>query len=180
MKDGKSYIKDSSDFLAKIKELGKIPEDSFLVTCDVVGLYPSIPHSDGLRTLERRLKERTEINVPTEDLVEMADFVLKNNVFEFADKVIRQTSGTAIGTKFAPPYACIFMDQVESDFLEREPDKPHLWVRYIDDIFLIWTHGKAKLDRFLDRLNVFHNNLRFTWEVSQEKVNFLDLVVSLE
>ena len=179
MKEGESYIRDSSDFLSKIKALGKIPEGSFLVTCDVVGLYPSIPHSDGLRTLERRLKERTEMKVPTEDLVEMANFVLKNNVFEFADKVVRQTSGTAIGTKFAPPYACIFMDQVEKDFLEGEVEKPYLWVRYIDDIFLIWTHGRQKLEGFLERLNVFHDSLKFTWETSQEKVIFLDVVVRL-
>ena len=32
----------------------------------------------------------------------------------------QQVSVTAIGTKFAPPYACIFMDRVETEFLEKE------------------------------------------------------------
>ena len=32
----------------------------------------------------------------------MAEFVLKNNYFEFNEKVCKQISGTA---KFAPPYA---------------------------------------------------------------------------
>ena len=41
----------------------------------------------------------------------MADFVCKNNLFEFNSKFYKQISGTAIGTTFAPPYACIFMDQ---------------------------------------------------------------------
>ena len=27
-----------------------------------------------------------------------------------------QISGTAVGTKFAPPYACVYMDRVEQDF----------------------------------------------------------------
>ena len=45
----------------------------------------------------------------------MADFVLKNNL-EFNAEVKQQNSGTAMGTKFAPPYACIFMDDVETDF----------------------------------------------------------------
>ena len=40
----------------------------------------------------------------------MADFVLKNN---FESKFYKQISGTAIGTKFAPPYACIFVDRTE-------------------------------------------------------------------
>ena len=44
----------------------------------------------------------------------MAEFVLKNNLFEFNGKVKRQYSGTTIGTKFAPPYACIFVDEVEA------------------------------------------------------------------
>ena len=51
--------------------------DSILVTADVVGLYPSIPHEAGL-------------------------------------KAKQQISGTAIGSKFAPRYACIFMDKVET------------------------------------------------------------------
>ena len=40
----------------------------------------------------------------------MAEFVLKNNVFEFNGKVKQQVVGTGIGTKFAPPYACVHMD----------------------------------------------------------------------
>ena len=40
-------------------------------------------------------------------LVKMAEFVLKNNYFQFSDKVYQKISGIAIGTKFAPPYACI-------------------------------------------------------------------------
>ena len=40
----------------------------------------------------------------------MVDFVLKNNLFEFAFKFCKQISGIAIGTNFAPSYACIFMD----------------------------------------------------------------------
>ena len=34
-----------------------------------------------------------------------------------------------IGTKFAPPYACIFMDEVEREFLELEEVKPMCWFR---------------------------------------------------
>ena len=48
MESAKSYIKDTSDFLRKLNELGKLPENAILVTTDVVGLYPSIPHADGI------------------------------------------------------------------------------------------------------------------------------------
>ena len=50
----------------------------------------------------------------------MAEFVLNNNIFESNSKVYQQKSGTAIGTKFAPPYACTYMDQVKQNFLKIE------------------------------------------------------------
>ena len=43
MKEGKLCIKDTADFLDKLKDLGEIPEGAVLVTTDVVGLHPSIP-----------------------------------------------------------------------------------------------------------------------------------------
>ena len=72
----------------------------------------------------------------------MAEFVLENNFFKFDSKVKHQIAGTAIGTKFAPPYACIFMDEVETEFLATEEYQPWVWLRYIDDIFFIWTESE--------------------------------------
>ena len=108
----------------------------------------------------------------------MADFALKNNFFEFNGKVKRQKSGTAIGIKFAPPYPCISMDEVETEFLKSQELQPFLWLRYIDDIFM-WTHREEKLTQFLNGLNNFHSNLKFTYETSSCTVNFLDLNVSV-
>ena len=115
MQSGWSYIKDSGDFLKKIKNVGNIPENAILVTADVVGLYPNIPHNAGLKVLSNMLEAREHKAVSTEDLVKMARFVLENNYFEFNGDVKKQISGTAIGTKFAPPYACIFMDDLETN-----------------------------------------------------------------
>ena len=50
----------------------------------------------------------------------MAKFVLASNYFEFNEKVCKQISGTGVGTKFAPPYACIFMDEMETSFLKTQ------------------------------------------------------------
>ena len=119
MQSGRSYIKDSGDFLKKIKHLGSLPENAILVTADVVGPYPSIPHEAGLQALEEALENRNQKQISTDKLVKMAQFVLKNNFSEFSN-VFQQISGTAIGTKFAPPYACIFMDHIETKFLRTQ------------------------------------------------------------
>ena len=76
--------------------------------------------------------------------------VLKNNYFKFDLMIKQQVSGTAIGTKFAPPYACIFMDRVETEFLEKEHLKQQIWLRYIDDIFFVCTYGEDELVSFLN------------------------------
>ena len=126
MRSAKSYIKDTRDFFNKLKELCSVPQNALLVTVEVVGLYPSIPHQDILDALSIKLEQREVKKIPTEDLLEMEQFVLKNNYFEFNSKVKQQVSRTAIGSKFAPPYACIFMDRMETKFLEKERLK--LWV----------------------------------------------------
>ena len=179
MQKGKSYIKDSGDFINKIKELQSIPNGAILVTSDVVALYPSIPHEAGLKALKNALDNRENKSISTEDLIKMARFVLQNNYFEFNGIVKQQISGTAIGTKFAPTYACIFMDKLETDFLNTQEYLPLVWYRYIDDIFFIWTHGEEKLKFFLDDLNKYHPNINFTHESNKECINFLDLKVSL-
>ena len=115
-------LKDSGYFIEKIKRIGNIPHDTILVT--VVGLYPSIPQELGLKALEVVLEKRESIRISTSELVKMAKFVLQNNYFEFTGETKQQISGTAIGTKFAPPYACIFMDQAESEFLKTQIHQP--------------------------------------------------------
>ena len=74
----------------------------------------------GLKGLREALDKRKKHNLPTSKLVKMAQFVLKTNYFQFSDKMYQQISETAIGTKFAPPYACIFITQVESKFLQTQ------------------------------------------------------------
>ena len=126
-----------------------ISENNILVTADVVGLYPNIPHQAGLEALSEALDKKKTLCVTTGKLVKIAEFVLKSNYFQFSDKMYQQISGTAIGTKFVPPYTSAFMDQVESKFLQTQKFQPLLWFRYIDDIFFTWTHGENSLKNLM-------------------------------
>ena len=100
-------------------------------------------------------------------------------MIEFNRKVKKQLSGSAIGTKFAPTYASIFMDKLENNFLKSQELTPLLWYRYIDDVFFIWTHGEEKLASFIDDLNNYRPNIKFTHKSNKEHIPFLDLNVSL-
>ena len=89
-----------------------------------------------------------------------------------------QISGTTIETNCVPTYACIYMDKLEGEFLEKLKYKPFTWLRYID-IFFTWTHGEDQLKIFLENLNQFHPNIKFTYESSTESIPFLYLRVKL-
>ena len=57
MQSSWSYIRNSGDFLRKIKQIENLSENSILVTTNIVGLYPSIPHELGLKALEEALEK---------------------------------------------------------------------------------------------------------------------------
>ena len=116
----------------------------------------------------------------TDTLVELADIVLKNNYFQFLDKTFKQKRGTAIGTKFSPPYSILFMADLEKRLLSDIDLKPYIWWRYIDDIFLIWEHGEESLKLFLEKINTIHPTIKFTADWSYSSVNFLDVKVIMK
>ena len=55
--------------------------------------------------------------------------------------------------------------------------QPALWKRFIDDIFLIWTHGMESLKEFIVHLNTVHPTLKFTSVISPTEIAFLDLII---
>ena len=149
LREGMSYIKDSNDFIHKIRDLKDIPSDLLLFTVDVAVFYPSITHEAGLQVLKEVLKFRKGKKSSTNDFIKMAALVLINNYSEFNGEVKHQISGTAIGRKFASPYVSIFMDEVETNLLDTQGFKSLVWFRYGVDVFFILTYGKEKLEEFL-------------------------------
>ena len=64
-------------------------------------LYPSIPHEASLNPFREALDNRENKHIPIDDLLKMAEFVLKNNYFKLNGKVKKHLLRTAIGIKFA-------------------------------------------------------------------------------
>ena len=79
----------------------------------------------------------------------------------------------------APQYANIFMANLEENFLQNTHNKPLIYLRYIDDIFLLWTHGEEKLLQFYKDFNSEDLDIHVTMNHST-KVNFLDTTIRLK
>ena len=65
--------------------------------------------------------------VVKDDLVGLARDILENNYFEFNETIYGQTMGTAIGTKFAPAFANIFMSLCRKKMLSESSLKRVIW-----------------------------------------------------
>ena len=98
--------------------------------------------------------------------------MLKSNIIKFDEKIFKQVLGTAIGIKFAPPYAILFIVDLEEKILNDFEEKSMILWRYIDVIFFIWEHGEESLGKFLNKLNSVHPTIKLTAEYSKETINF--------
>ena len=108
MRQKLSHTSRVNDFLRKLQNLPKLPDDVILCTTDGVGLYSNIPNEEGLLFLKKVLDKRRNKTVSTESLIELAEIVLRNNYFEFNDRFKKQKEDTAIGTKFTIPLCQYF------------------------------------------------------------------------
>jgi hypothetical protein len=109
----KSYVRDTAHFLNIIQELGTLPENCILVTFDVSSLYTNIPHVGGLQAAKEALnKHRPLDEKPSNDcLINLLEFVLTKNTFQFNGDFFLQICGCAMGSKVAPSYANIYLDR---------------------------------------------------------------------
>lgn len=171
-----SYIKDTKSFINIVENL-TIPHDALLVTIDVVGLYLNIPQQEGIDKVIKYHYSKFPLEpVPKNHLRAFMNIILKHNIFHFAGQMYKQIKGTAMGTKFAPTFANLYMAHIEEDFLANTLQHPLAYHRYIDDIFMIWTGSRNNLDIFLQALNN-HSNLQYTYNISDSQVEFLDAIV---
>ena len=171
-------LEDTQDFLYRIEQLQNISEGTLLVSFDVVGLYPHKLHDEGLKIMKKYLDKCEDQSVTSGNLYTLVEVVLKHNYFEFGQDVYQQILSTTIGTKFAPPYGNIFMAGLEEKVFKNPQFKPFLWLRYLDDIFCLWTEVVDKLKEFFNYLNELHPSIKFTIGYSEKKINFLDVLVT--
>ena len=94
-----------------------------------------------------------------------------------------------MGTPVAANYADLFMNMFETSFLNdshKKTGKKHLiWLRFIDDIFFIWTNVEDSLEKFLAFCQKYSETknmksvIKFEISQSTKTVNFLDVCITL-
>ena len=174
-----SYIRDTTYFFQRIKVLGKLPVECYLVTLDVSSLYTNIDIDERLTVVQEELIKTNRVKPSPQTLTCLLERVLRLNNFTFNDEHFIQIKGTAMGTRFAPNFANVYMVRFEENFVYKAEWSNYviIWVRFIDDIFLIWKGEIDSLTEFIDHLNNAAPSIKFTHEISTNSANFLDTTV---
>ena len=109
--------------------------------------------------------------------MKLLELGLKKNDFLFNGQWYLQTSGTAMGKKFAPSYANIYMAEFEQEVLEKATKLPLVYWRFLDDIFIIWPHSEIEFLEFFKLLNNHSNSIKLKYTMSTDTIDFLDVTI---
>ena len=107
-------------------------------------------------------------------ITESLKFILTNINVLFDEHMYLQLLGTAMGTKCAPPYACLtigylektklFTQELPKYFNQDECNQIiQLLKRYMDDGFIFWPKT-LNFENFKTSLNIMHPSIKFTFE----------------
>ena len=171
-----SYIKDTYDFIDKIKGI-TVPQSAFLFSIDIDSLYTNINTVAGLKAIRDIFKKYPDRQRPDAELLKLLELNLTKNDFTFDGRTFLQISGTAMGKRFAPSYANIYMALWEETALKKCRLKPTHYFRFLDDIFGLWEHSTEEFEQFIQILNTHHASITVKYVTNKEHIDFLDVTV---
>ena len=105
-------------------------------------------------------------------------------VFLYVAKVFSESvgiNGVAMGRKMGPNHANLFVGYIEHEFFNQyNGPKPELYRRYIDDCVGATSSTREELNQFITAVNSFHPALKYTCEISNTSLAFLDIKLFIE
>ena len=177
---GQYILNSTHDFLSRIKKFKFNPDDS-LISFDVESLFTNVPLQQTIDIISQYVYSPNSASTPpfpVETFKQLLCFAT-SGIFMYNNKFYRQTDGICMGSPLGPTFANFFLGHLEQSWLSNSNvSQPRLFLRYVDDIFCVFSKG-VDFNNFLNMLNSTHPNLKFTFETGPSKLAFLDTSISL-
>lgn len=175
-----AHLKNSQDFTDKLRAFSAHTDltNTKMLSLDVSALFTSVPLDCVLNFIKSKYNQNViELPIPIDVFLDLIRLCVNNNYFTFNNEYYLQTFGVAMGSPLSPVLANIFMEYLESEYLPNLTPRPLLWLRYVDDIFVIWPNNQT-FEPFFEQVNGLFPSIKFTteWE-SQGTIPFLDCLV---
>ena len=176
----KFMVESTTSFLNRLQKFKFQPSDT-LISFDVVSLFTNVPLKETINLIADRIyKSSSKPPFEKKVFIELMQLAT-SGLFLYKDKLFRQVDGVTMGSPLGPTLANFCLALFEEQLLEKSPSSsplPALYLRYVDDIFCTFRSGVSHQD-FLNQLNSLHPNLKFTAELGQSQLPFLDTCISL-
>ena len=115
--------------------------------------------------------------VDTEVFLKLMNLCLLQSHFAFNDEFYLQVAGLSMGSPLSPVLSNIFMEIFEIKFLPNILNFDHVWLRYVDDIFVVLP-DQVEPATILSKLNDCVPQIKFTLELEQNSfLPFLDVLL---
>ena len=157
-------------------------EEVWLVTGDVESFYTNVSVASTIDTLRQAMHSvESQGGVDMAAIADLAEVVMSTNCFGFNGTWYHQEQGIAMGTPCAPSFANVNLGLKEvliPEIVEAGGQSGLiLYLRYIDDIFLVFKGNRTALQSCLDILSTRLAPFTIGWEVSstRDSTSFLDI-----
>lgn len=176
-------LKDSYDLLAAFEQINQtdLPDTIRVASADVEALYPNMDINTGLRLIKTFVEDLEWQNRHKRDfLIKAMEFVLTKGYIAFNGEIYKQTNGAAMGSPMIPPYANIFMYQLEKETVHKYKNLESLllYKRFIDDVLIITKD--SNVTELKNELNSLHPSIKLTWTPAAKHCSFLDVNVFIK
>jgi hypothetical protein len=151
-----------------------------VVSLDVESLYPSIPCKKAIPKVVEFVYNMCipaeYYNIPRGIFQEMLVYICENYFLKFGEQKYKQMNGVPMGARFAPPFAVIYMFDIEERALAKIPEPSILYGRYIDDVIYVRPeNSQITNDELLNVFNSIEPEIKFTMENTIDgELPFLD------
>ena len=155
-----------------------IPNNFKLISFDVTSLFANAPLDFTIDVILKRIYDENEVNtnIPKQQMRDLLFLCTKNVHFNYNGDIYTQVDGVAMGSPLGPVLAGIFMVELERTILPTLREHMRPWKRYVDDT--IPYINEESIERVLSKLNGYHDNIEFTYEIENDgKLPFLDVLV---
>ena len=154
--------------------------EGITASLDVESLFTNVPIDPTIEIILELAYNHPNLpppQIPKTLLKQFLALCTKELPFRAPDgKLYRQVEGVAMGSPLGPLFANFYMSYLENSVLSNTDNKPTIYARYVDDIFL----QIQSIEELQNLKAKFENNsvLKFTFELNENnKLPFLDTLI---
>jgi hypothetical protein len=120
-------------------------------------MYTNIPTSE-LKYIIKNIVDQNHnmSNIENDELLNLLNFILEQNYFQFKNQFYKQNDGLAMGAPTSAILADTFIQYPEHTVIYQILKKHQIidYYRYVDDILIIYNEQHTNIQSTLDEFNI--------------------------